>query len=388
MDCKFCKTALLDQSIYCHICGKKQQSHSNRRRLRRAQSQGTITKLSGKRDNPYWARLPAKYGTNSVTRKSLGCFPTYSAAAEALSKSIYLHESASTQDAAITLQNMYDRFVQSHYYEALSKSAQSSHRTAWQHLQDVADTPIEKINKETFQIPIDALYGEGLKRETLAKIRNLSSLLCKEAMGLNLLNVNFGQLVQLPKADSASAKPFSSAELQLLWTAVDSGNKDAMTLQVLNYTGMRPSELFSIDIAEHLHIDGTYWYIKTGSKTAAGRNRIIPIPQILHKSILVLVDNRISGPLVATEHGNFWRLDNWRPRRFNPLMDTLGLSGYTPYSCRHTYADLQKRRNADPEIIMRIMGHADYATTVEHYHTTTDEDIARICQTVDNITRP
>ena len=387
MDCKFCKVHLLDEAIFCHMCGKRQQIQSKRRR-HRAQSQGTITKLSGKRENPYWARLPANYSSGNVIRKSVGCFPTYNAAAEALSKAMYLIDTEIDKQDVITLENIYDRFITSHYYIALSKSAQSSHRTAWQHLKEVADTPVDEINKETFQIPIDNLYEEGIKRESLAKVRNLSSLLCKEAMGLNLININFGQLVQLPKADSTPAKPFSSVDLQLLWEAVDSGNKDAMTLQVLNYTGMRPGELFSVDIAEHLHIDGTYWYIKNGSKTTAGRNRIIPIPQILHESILVLIDGRVSDPLIATENGSFWRLDNWRPRRFNPLMDALGLSGYTPYSCRHTYADLQKRRNANPEIVMRIMGHADYATTVEHYHTTTDEDIARICNSVDNITRP
>ena len=111
--------------IYCHICGKRQQTQPKRRRLRRAQSQATITKLSGRRENPYWARLPAAYNTSKITRKSLGCYPTYNAAAEALSKAMYAIEQESEQQSkTITMQNMYDRFVDSHYYAALSKSAQ------------------------------------------------------------------------------------------------------------------------------------------------------------------------------------------------------------------------------------------------------------------------
>ena len=389
MDCKYCKTPLPDKAVYCHICGKRQQTQSKRRRLRRAQSQGTITKLSGRRENPYWARLPAEYIADKVTRKSLGCYSTYNAAAEALSKAMYaIEQEAKQHSKTITMQNMYDRFTASHYYDALSKSAQSSHRTAWKHLQNIVAIPISEVNKETFQICVDSLYEEGLKRESLAKVRNLSSLLCKEAMGLGLITVNYGQLVQLPKADSTPSKPFSNSDLVLLWNAVDAGNKDAMTVQVLNYTGMRPSELLTVDIAEHLHIDREYWYIKGGSKTTAGKNRIIPIPKILHDSILTLVDGRESGPLIAAEQGGFFRLDNWRPRRFNPLMESLGLSGYTPYSCRHSYADMQKRRKIDPEIAMLIMGHSDYSTTVEHYHTTTDEDITRICSAVNDIRRP
>ena len=69
-------------------------------------------------------------------------------------------------------------------------------------------------------------------------------------------------------------------------------------------------------------------------------------------------------------------------------MEHLGLEGYTPYSCRHTYADLQKRKQVSPEIMMRIMGHADYSTTVEKYQTTTEDDIARICEAADGFERP
>lgn len=387
MVCKYCKTQLPEEAVFCFICGKRQSLKTKRRHLRRAQSQGSITKLTGKRENPYWARLPAEYSNDGTTRKSLGCFPTYSAAAEALTKAIYV-ESEIVRSNTITLQDMFDRFISSHYYDALSKSAQSAHRTAWKHLCEVADTPIDLVNKETFQIPVDSMHEEGLKRESLAKVRNLSSLLCKEAMGLGLITVNYGQLVQLPKADSFPSKPFSSSELRILWNAVDSGNKDAMTVQMLNYTGMRPSELLSVDISDHLHISGKHWYIQTGSKTAAGKNRIIPLPPILHGSILALVGERKNGPLIAAEHGGFYRLDNWRPRHFNSLMESLGLIGFTPYSCRHTYADIQKRRNINPEIVMRILGHVDYATTVEHYQTTTAEDISRICEAVTDIERP
>lgn len=52
MECKICHTVLAEESLYCHICGKKQISASKQRR-HRAQSQGTITKLPGKRSKPY-----------------------------------------------------------------------------------------------------------------------------------------------------------------------------------------------------------------------------------------------------------------------------------------------------------------------------------------------
>jgi len=387
MDCKHCHKDIPNDAKYCHLCGKQQTVQPKRHRRHRPQSQGTITKLSGQRTNPYWARLPADYSSVHPVRESLGCYPTYAAAAEALSKALYVPEKVEQKQITVTLQDIYNRFISSHYFEALSKSAQGSHRTAWKYLLQCASVPVSEINKDTFQTPIDEMRDGNLKRETMAKARNLASLLCKEAMGMGLITVNYGQLVQLPKTDTEPAKPFASSQIKLLWEASDMGDKDEMTVLVLIYTGMRPGELLSTDIAVHLHMDGTYWYIQHGSKTAAGRNRIIPIPKILHSVVAQLVDGRTSGPLIAAEQGGFWRLDNWRPRRFAPLMDRLKLHGYTPYSCRHTYADLQKRRQVAPEIMMEIMGHRDYATTVEKYQTTTDEDIARICAAADGFER-
>ena len=388
MKCKYCGTDLPDIAQYCYACGKQQQSKAKRRR-RRSQSQGTITKLSGRRDNPYWARLPADYNSGTPVRVSIGCYPTYSAAAEALAKAMYMPDEVVQQkQKSPTLQDMYDRFVSSNYFLQLSKSAQGSHRSAWSHISIHANIAVAKVSKDTFQIIINELHAAGYKRETLAKIRNTASLLCKEAMGIGLMSVNYGQLIQLPKADSEPAKPFSSEQIHLFWVAADNGDKDAMTVLCLIYTGMRPSELLGVDIGMHLHTKGDWWYFQTGSKTAAGKNRIIPIPSILHDAILKLVDNRSLGPLIAAEQGGFWRLDNWRPRRFKPLMQQLGFHDHTVYSCRHTYADLQKRRQISPEIMMEIMGHTDYSTTVERYQTTTDEDIARICAAADGFMRP
>lgn len=386
MTCSYCRIALPTEAVYCHACGRKQTSvPAGHRRHRRPQHQGTITKLSG-RKKPYWARMPADYSGGSVSRKSLGCFATKAEAVEALGRAMYAADQQN--HVSTTLQAIYERFEAGHYFQQLSKSAQGSHRSAWKSLASCANIPISAVNKETFQQPINALHTQGLKRETLAKIRNLASLLCKEAMGLGLITVNYGQLVQLPKNDTLPPVPFTSSELKVLWAAADSGDKDAMVVQILNYTGMRPSELLSVDIAQHLHTEGAYWYFRTGSKTSAGENRIIPIPQLIHPLACALVAGRTSGPLVTTPTGKMWRLDNWRPRCFYPLMERLQLENHVPYSCRHTYADLQKRRNVSPEIMMTIMGHSDYGTTVERYQSTTSEDIARICAAANDLSRP
>ena len=61
-------------------------------------------------------------------------------------------------------------------------------------------------------------------------------------------------------------------------------------------------------------------------------------------------------------------------------MAHLGLEGHVPYSCRRTYADLQKRRSMTPEPLATIMGHEDYSTT--------EDDISRLCQAANGLERP
>ena len=384
--CKYCHSALPKTAVYCCTCGRKQITAATLpKHRRRGKAEGTITVLAG-RKKPYWARLPAEYDSDKVVRKSLGCFRTRAEAAKALGEAMYAPESRSQEP--LTLTDVYDRFTSSHYFNALSASAQGSHRTAWKHLTACSSIPINTINKETFQRPIDDLHRKGLKRETLAKVRNLSSLLCKEAMGLGLITVNYGQLVQLPKSDSKGVPPFTVSELKKLWASADLGDKRAMTVLMMCYTGMRPGELLAIRIERHLRTFQSYKYIQIGSKTDAGRNRIIPIPALLLPILTALIDGRNSGPLIAAQKGGHYRPDNWRPRCFNVLMAELKIKDRVPYSCRHTYADLQKRRKIAPELMMEIMGHEDYATTVEHYQTTTDEDLASICSAVDGLTRP
>ena len=286
------------------------------------------------------------------------------------------------------MQDLYDHFIQGNYFSSLSKSGQGAHKSSWTHLSSISQVLVSNVTKETFQHPINMLQKSGKKRETLAKVRNLCSLLCQEAMGLGLLVTNYGKLVQLPRNDSCSALPFSSSEIKKIWLKADAGDITATSVLILIYTGMRPSELLSLEISTHIYYHSTRMYFKTGSKTDAGNNRIIPVPDAILKYILLLINGRTHGPLVATTGGKFYRLDNWRPRCFNRLMAELELSDHTPYSCRHTYADIQKRRKVAPEIMMEIMGHEDYATTVEHYHTTTDEDLDRIFKAVEGITRP
>ena len=383
MDCVKCHTPLPADAVYCYKCGKKQSKKAKARHAKRSHGHGTIVDVGGRRAKPYAARLPLQAG--SKTRRLLGYYATYAEAEEALFTARMNPQSNVTR---LTLGGLYEQFSHGNYYLNLAPSSQGSHKTAWAYLKSYTDVPATALSKATFQTAINTMQEKHLKRETMVKVRNLSSLLCKEAMGLGIISVNFGQLVQLPKEEKTEQLPFSASQLKQLWTAADSGDRDAMSVLVLCYTGMRPGELLGVRIEQHMHLTDVVPYIRTGSKTYAGRDRIIPTAPLILPLLYTLIANRTTGALVITPTGLTYNLANWRNRCFNPLMTRLDISGCTPYTCRHTFANIQKRRAADPEAMMEIMGHEDYATTVEHYHTTTQEDIQSIYNAVADLTRP
>lgn len=64
-------------------------------------------------------------------------------------------------------------------------------------------------------------------------------------------------------------------------------------------------------------------------------------------------------------------------------MDKLSIERKTPHATRHTYASRAQKDGMPPEILQKILGHADYNTTANIYvHTSIDELIKSVEPTV------
>lgn len=103
-----------------------------------------------------------------------------------------------------------------------------------------------------------------------------------------------------------------------------------------------------------------------GEKTEAGRNRVIPIRPEGRQYFKYFADQATGDLLISGYVGQ---------------RVPANLEKKTPHATRHTYASRARQAGMLPEILQKILGHADYSTTANVYvHT----DIAKLIATVED----
>ena len=157
--------------------------------------------------------------------------------------------------------------------------------------------------------------------------------------------------------DDENGVPFSESDLKTLWG--DKKNPVAEFLLIMCYSGYRISAFYTMEVNL---LDG---YFRGGVKTAAGKNRIVPI----HHSIRPLVENRLNsdGCLLSVSKSTF-------RKQMYAYLESVGIDRHTPHDCRHTFSALCEKYKVNENDRMRLLGHAFTDVTNKTYgHRTIDE---------------
>lgn len=349
MQCRKCRANIPDDGVFCPYCGTR-QGREQRRALKRANGTGTVYKLQGRRRRP-WVAAKAK--------TIIGYYETKTAALEALNR---LSGRSLDERYNMTFEDVFTAWKAEHYKE-LTKSGQAQYDNSFQVFSTLHKRKFRELRTADFQAAIDPHMGKT--HSTVSKYKQLITQMSKWAIREELITTNFAAFVRLPENVKKEKEIFSDDDIAKLEA---DGSETAKIILMMIYTGMRIGELFNLPLEDY-HGD----YVIGGEKTDAGRNRIIPIrPE--GRRYFAYFANHADGLLLLSGYTGQHVSNNFRKRDYYPLLDKLEIKRKTPHATRHTYASRARKDGMPPEILQKILGHADYSTTANIYvHTDVEE---------------
>ena len=341
--------------------------------MKRANGNGSITKVSDNRRKPYKVTITKGWDVNTgkQLKKVLGYYFTQKEANKALAD--YLDTPYDLELANTTFKEVYEKWSKIKYPK-VSHSAILGYQSAYNNVEKLHNMKIKDIKARHLQEAIDnCSKGQATKK----KIKFLFGQMFAYAMQNDIITKDYSEFVDIGKASEESKRePFSNKEIELLWKHID--NIEFIdTILIMIYSGFRIGELLEL---ETKNIDLINMTMTGGLKTEAGKNRLVPI----HPKIFPLIEKRYNKDnqyLIINFKGKKMKYDNYYKEKFIPIMEQLNMK-HRPHDCRHTFATLLSNANANATAIKKMIGHESYATTEKIY---THKDIEELRKNVELI---
>ena len=232
-------------------------------------------------------------------------------------------------------------------------------------------------NRNTILNYLNNLQNKGRAVSTisrnLAAIKSFYQYLVRE----RYLEKDPAANLESPKLEKKLPKILSIQEIEELLKQPNSlmptGLRDKAMLELLYATGIRVSELISLNISD-INLD--MGYIKCFGK--GSKERIVPLGSIAAKCVQEYISkgrNKLvrtyeESALFVNHHGNrltrqgFWKIIKKYALEANILKDI------TPHTLRHSFATHLLENGADLRSVQEMLGHADISTTQIYTHVT------------------
>ena len=343
-----------------------------KRRMRLPNGIGSVHKIGdGKsRRKPWRARVPSHVEIDAATGKATQKYITigyFEKEADAIAALFDYKKDPYTLEASVaTFADVFEMW-KAKKYEGLSKASQISYNSAYKNsaplhnmkMRDIRSAHLEKVMAE---------QQGGFPLQS--RLKTFWGQVFKYAMEHDIIQKNYSEFVKVQAKDPGTTRTEIPAEDRAkVWAAIDAGDTDAQLLAIYIYTGMRPSELLEMKKAD---VDLVGRIMVGGIKTEAGMNRRIPI----HTCILPFVERlmQTEGEYLLMRTGPRQKVPTkftyhyFSQSLFNPMMERLGLTQYTPHYCRHTAATIMREANVPDDLRKLILGHKSVDITDRYTH--------------------
>jgi integrase len=346
MKCIKCEKEIVDGSVFCSFCGRKQVRESNKGKKLRGNGTGSVYRLP---NGKYQIELTLGYIDGKRVRKTKSGFKTKKEALEYLPK--LLNPYSDVKD--IKFSEVFEQWKASHYLN-IGKSKQSSYNTAYTRLKPLYLMRMTDIRFNDMQKLVDACPGAFYPKQDMKVLLNK---VFQFAIINEYCKVNYAEHIKLPPLEKSNKDAFTEDEIKRLWDIYNSGDEFTGYILVMIYTGMRYGEISTI-LKENVHIEDRYMI--GGIKTDAGKNRQI----LIAEKIVPIIEKLYAKSkklLVEMSEEDFYS-------SFKDSIKLAGVRPLTPHCCRHTFATLMAKNNVHSSIIKEAAGHANYSTTLGYTH--------------------
>lgn len=239
-----------------------------------------------------------------------------------------------------------------------------------QYLSGGDDSALDSVSRATILNYLMHLQTQGKATATIARrlaaLKAFYQFLMREKRIVQDPTAN----LESPKLEKRLPKVLSVHEVERLLAQPDPGQsagiRDRAMLELLYATGIRVSELVSLDVTD---VNLEMGYIKCAGK--GSKERIVPLGSLaiascrdyLGPARVRLVKDREETALFVNHHGHrltrqgFWKI----VKKYTD--DAKIDKEITPHTLRHSFATHLLENGADLRSVQEMLGHADISTT-------------------------
>lgn len=310
MECIKCKKSIPEDALFCQWCGKKQIPDA-RKRTKRGNGTGTVYK----RGDTWVAEVTKGYKLDGDKRKRVvdkkGGFKTKKEALEY----IPTLQGRQKKEKNITWNKLYELWLPTH---RAGKSTMDCYKAASKYFAPVEFYKLKDIEIDDLQECLDDCPKGKRTRENM---KALCGLMYKYAIPRGYADLNFALYLIVSGESGASRESFSAEQLEKIRKAVDS-IPYADYIYCMCYLGFRISEFLSLEVKDY---DSSKKTLTGGSKTEAGRNRIVTISPKIQPIIDRLTEGKSDGAIFCNKDGKAFNYTTFRDTVFYKALEQIGI---------------------------------------------------------------
>lgn len=232
-----------------------------------------------------------------------------------------------------------------------------------------------KVSRSNLQDYLAYRVEQGLKARSTARFLSCARRLYRWLLSLKRISKDPTLNIDSPKSGKPLPSSLSEEDVEKLLNASDTrtilGLRDRAMLEVLYATGLRVTELISLELTSVNFNQGAVRVIGKGDK-----ERLVPLGESAAEWLQQYMDDaresltlgNITDVIFLSQQGQKMTRQTFWHRIKKMAFDAGVKAKISPHTLRHAFATHLLNHGADLRVVQMLLGHSDVATTTIYTH--------------------